>query len=166
MEYVWSHNIVLVMNITAESCAYANSILIRSKIWDNKYPNVDVLPWLLLSDLKTAPVQENDFSSGISSKSTKLIHRGVRYLQKAIMKLDYKQVNASFFLCSWHLSAEFLVPLVILLYLPPLCSFFIHRRQWHVCLEWLPAWNFFLFLFGSTFKEFLQLNRPLLLAVN
>uniref|UniRef100_A0A673CY35 glycerol-3-phosphate dehydrogenase n=1 Tax=Sphaeramia orbicularis TaxID=375764 RepID=A0A673CY35_9TELE len=29
---------------------------------------------------------------------TKLIHGGVRYLQKAIMKLDYKQVNASFFL--------------------------------------------------------------------
>lgn len=22
------------------------------------------------------------------------------------------------------------------------CSFFIHEKQWHVCLEWLPAWNF------------------------
>lgn len=31
MEYVWPHNIVLVMNITVESCAYANSILIHSK---------------------------------------------------------------------------------------------------------------------------------------
>lgn len=51
--------------------------------------------------------------------SSELIHGGVRYLQKAIMKSDYKQVNASFFLGSWHLSAEFLVPLVILLYLPP-----------------------------------------------
>lgn len=59
------------------------------KIWDNKYPNVDVFPWLLLSDLKTALVQGDDFSSGTSSRSTKLIHGGVRYLQKAIMKLDY-----------------------------------------------------------------------------
>ncbi|KAK2906144.1 hypothetical protein Q8A73_010087 [Channa argus] len=41
--------------------------------------------------LKTAPVQGDDFSSGTSSHSTKLIHGGVRYLQKAIMKLDYKQ---------------------------------------------------------------------------
>uniref|UniRef100_A0A4W6FP16 glycerol-3-phosphate dehydrogenase n=1 Tax=Lates calcarifer TaxID=8187 RepID=A0A4W6FP16_LATCA len=48
--------------------------------------------------LKTAPVQGDNFSSGTSSRSTKLIHGGVRYLQKAIMKLDYKQVNASFFL--------------------------------------------------------------------
>uniref|UniRef100_A0A672HT16 glycerol-3-phosphate dehydrogenase n=1 Tax=Salarias fasciatus TaxID=181472 RepID=A0A672HT16_SALFA len=46
-----------------------------------------------LSDLKTAPVQRDDFSSGTSSRSTELIHGGVRYLQKAIMKLDYKQVN-------------------------------------------------------------------------
>uniref|UniRef100_A0A3B4ZF41 glycerol-3-phosphate dehydrogenase n=1 Tax=Stegastes partitus TaxID=144197 RepID=A0A3B4ZF41_9TELE len=67
-------------------------------IWDSKYPNVDVFLWLLLSDLKTAPVQGDDFSSGTSSRSTELIHGGVRYLQKAIMKLDYKQVNASFFL--------------------------------------------------------------------
>lgn len=72
----------------------------RLKIWDNKYPDVDVFPWLLLSDLKTALVQGDDFSSGTSSRSTKLIHGGVRYLQKAIMKLDYKQVNASFFLRS------------------------------------------------------------------
>uniref|UniRef100_A0A667ZUG4 Glycerol-3-phosphate dehydrogenase, mitochondrial n=1 Tax=Myripristis murdjan TaxID=586833 RepID=A0A667ZUG4_9TELE len=48
--------------------------------------------------LKTALVERDDFSSGTSSRSTKLIHGGVRYLQKAIMKLDYEQVNASFFL--------------------------------------------------------------------
>uniref|UniRef100_A0A671YU12 glycerol-3-phosphate dehydrogenase n=1 Tax=Sparus aurata TaxID=8175 RepID=A0A671YU12_SPAAU len=67
-----------------------------------------VLPLYLLvlsngcvgGDLKTALVQGDDFSSGTSSQSTKLIHGGVRYLQKAIMKLDYKQVNASFFLRS------------------------------------------------------------------
>ncbi|XP_069838823.1 glycerol-3-phosphate dehydrogenase, mitochondrial [Dendropsophus ebraccatus] len=41
--------------------------------------------------LKTALVERDDFSSGTSSRSTKLIHGGVRYLQKAIMKLDVEQ---------------------------------------------------------------------------
>lgn len=44
--------------------------------------------------LKTALVERDDFSSGTSSRSTKLIHGGVRYLQKAIMKLDLEQVVA------------------------------------------------------------------------
>lgn len=35
----------------------------------------------------------DDFSSGTSSRSTKLIHGGVRYLQKAILQLDFEQVN-------------------------------------------------------------------------
>lgn len=47
---------------------------------------------ILSPDLKTALVERNDFSSGTSSRSTKLIHGGVRYLQKAIMQLDYEQV--------------------------------------------------------------------------
>ncbi|GAA6083910.1 glycerol-3-phosphate dehydrogenase, mitochondrial isoform X1, partial [Tachysurus ichikawai] len=42
-------------------------------------------------NLKTALVERSDFSSGTSSRSTKLIHGGVRYLQKAIMRLDYEQ---------------------------------------------------------------------------
>ena len=42
--------------------------------------------------LKTALVEKYDFSSGTSSRSTKLIHGGVRYLQKAIMGLDLEQV--------------------------------------------------------------------------
>ncbi|XP_056392575.1 glycerol-3-phosphate dehydrogenase, mitochondrial [Hyla sarda] len=41
--------------------------------------------------LKTALVERDDFSSGTSSRSTKLIHGGVRYLQKAIMRLDIEQ---------------------------------------------------------------------------
>ncbi|NXQ19703.1 GPDM protein, partial [Peucedramus taeniatus] len=41
--------------------------------------------------LKTALLERDDFSSGTSSRSTKLIHGGVRYLQKAIMKLDIEQ---------------------------------------------------------------------------
>lgn len=35
--------------------------------------------------LKTALIEADDFASGTSSRSTKLIHGGVRYLQKAIL---------------------------------------------------------------------------------
>lgn len=41
--------------------------------------------------LKTAMVEKYDFSSGTSSRSTKLIHGGVRYLQKAVFNLDIEQ---------------------------------------------------------------------------
>ncbi|XP_059607589.1 glycerol-3-phosphate dehydrogenase, mitochondrial isoform X1 [Phlebotomus argentipes] len=41
--------------------------------------------------LKTALVEADDFASGTSSRSTKLIHGGVRYLQKAILGLDFEQ---------------------------------------------------------------------------
>jgi len=41
--------------------------------------------------LKTALVEAEDFASGTSSKSTKLIHGGVRYLQKAILGVDIEQ---------------------------------------------------------------------------
>ncbi|XP_019638356.1 PREDICTED: glycerol-3-phosphate dehydrogenase, mitochondrial-like [Branchiostoma belcheri] len=43
--------------------------------------------------LRTALVERDDFSAGTSSRSTKLIHGGVRYLQKAIMGLDKEQYN-------------------------------------------------------------------------
>ncbi|KAI0181854.1 FAD dependent oxidoreductase-domain-containing protein [Hypoxylon sp. FL1284] len=41
--------------------------------------------------LKVAVVERDDFSSGTSSKSTKLVHGGVRYLEKAVWNLDYNQ---------------------------------------------------------------------------
>jgi glycerol-3-phosphate dehydrogenase len=41
--------------------------------------------------LKVALVERDDFSSGASSKSTKLVHGGVRYLEKAFWNLDYGQ---------------------------------------------------------------------------
>lgn len=43
--------------------------------------------------LNTAMVEKYDFSSGTSSRSTKLIHGGVRYLQKAILGFDLEQVR-------------------------------------------------------------------------
>jgi glycerol-3-phosphate dehydrogenase len=41
--------------------------------------------------LKVALVERDDFASGTSSKSTKLVHGGVRYLEKAVWELDYNQ---------------------------------------------------------------------------
>jgi glycerol-3-phosphate dehydrogenase len=41
--------------------------------------------------LKVALLERDDFSCGTSSRSTKLIHGGVRYLEKAVFNLDYSQ---------------------------------------------------------------------------
>jgi glycerol-3-phosphate dehydrogenase len=45
--------------------------------------------------LKVAMVERDDFSAGTSSKSTKLVHGGVRYLEKAVWELDYSQYGHS-----------------------------------------------------------------------
>lgn len=42
--------------------------------------------------LKVALVEKDDFSAGTSSRSTKLIHGGVRYLEQAVKKFDRKQL--------------------------------------------------------------------------
>jgi glycerol-3-phosphate dehydrogenase len=44
-----------------------------------------------LRGLKVCLVEKNDFASQTSSKSTKLIHGGVRYLEQAVKKLDWAQ---------------------------------------------------------------------------
>ncbi|KAJ1948255.1 mitochondrial glycerol-3-phosphate dehydrogenase, partial [Dispira parvispora] len=43
--------------------------------------------------LKVAMVERDDFSAGTSSRSTKLVHGGVRYLEKAFWELDREQYN-------------------------------------------------------------------------
>lgn len=43
--------------------------------------------------LKVALVERLDFSEGTSSRSTKLIHGGVRYLEIAVKTLDRVQLN-------------------------------------------------------------------------
>lgn len=43
--------------------------------------------------LKVALVERFDFGSGTSSKSTKLVHGGVRYLEKAVFNLDAQQYH-------------------------------------------------------------------------
>lgn len=49
-----------------------------------------------LRDLKVALVERDDFASGTSSRSTKLIHGGVRYLEKAFFNLDPGQLKLVF----------------------------------------------------------------------
>lgn len=46
--------------------------------------------------LSVALVERDDFSSGTSSRSTKLIHGGVRYLEKAFFNFDYGQLKLVF----------------------------------------------------------------------
>lgn len=60
---------------------YLQIVQFKKLIWSSGY-----------AGLSTALVEKDDFASGTSSRSTKLIHGGVRYLQKAIMKLDFEQV--------------------------------------------------------------------------
>lgn len=43
--------------------------------------------------LRTALVERDDFSAGTSSRSTKLVHGGVRYLEQAVKRLDAGQFN-------------------------------------------------------------------------
>jgi glycerol-3-phosphate dehydrogenase len=43
--------------------------------------------------LRVALVERDDFAAGTSSKSTKLVHGGVRYLEKAVWELDYSQYS-------------------------------------------------------------------------
>lgn len=46
--------------------------------------------------LRVGLVEREDFSSGTSSRSTKLIHGGVRYLEKAVFNVDYGQLKLVF----------------------------------------------------------------------
>ncbi|MBL7802635.1 MAG: FAD-dependent oxidoreductase [Saprospiraceae bacterium] len=46
-----------------------------------------------LRGLKVALVEKNDFAAETSSRSTKLIHGGVRYLEQAVKKLDFGQLR-------------------------------------------------------------------------
>jgi glycerol-3-phosphate dehydrogenase len=44
-----------------------------------------------LRGLKTVQLEAEDFASGASSTSTKMVHGGVRYLQEAIRNFDFKE---------------------------------------------------------------------------
>lgn len=46
-----------------------------------------------LRGLKVALIERDDFAAGTSSKSTKLVHGGVRYLEQAFKKFDFAQLR-------------------------------------------------------------------------
>ncbi|KAG1659686.1 hypothetical protein FOA52_004325 [Chlamydomonas sp. UWO 241] len=46
--------------------------------------------------IKTVLIEREDFGSGTSSKSTKLVHGGVRYLEKAVFQADPSQLKLVF----------------------------------------------------------------------
>ncbi len=46
--------------------------------------------------LQTALIEREDFAAGTSSRSTKLVHGGVRYLEKAVFSFDYGQLKLVF----------------------------------------------------------------------
>ncbi|KAK9849952.1 hypothetical protein WJX84_010898 [Apatococcus fuscideae] len=46
--------------------------------------------------LRTVVVEKEDFGAGTSSRSTKLVHGGVRYLEKAVFNADYGQLKLVF----------------------------------------------------------------------
>lgn len=46
-----------------------------------------------LRGYKVILLEKNDFASGASSKSSKLVHGGVRYLEKAIKEFDKSQYD-------------------------------------------------------------------------
>lgn len=88
--------------------------------------------------LKTALVEADDFASGTSSRSTKLIHGGVRYLQKAIMQLDIEQYRmvkealherASMLESAPHLAHPLPIMLPVYTYV---CALMKHKLLMHV----------------------------------
>lgn len=46
--------------------------------------------------LKTALIERDDFGCGTSSRSTKAVHGGVRYLEKAFSNFDFRQMKLVF----------------------------------------------------------------------
>lgn len=81
--------------------------------------------------LNVACVERGDFASGTSSKSTKLVHGGVRYLEAAIKQLDIAQYRlvtealrerATFLRIAPHLTDE--LPIALPVYRPWLVPYF------------------------------------------
>uniref|UniRef100_A0A4W5PQ68 glycerol-3-phosphate dehydrogenase n=1 Tax=Hucho hucho TaxID=62062 RepID=A0A4W5PQ68_9TELE len=93
----------------------------------------------------------DDFSSGTSSQSTKLIHGGVRYLQKAIMKLDYEQYM--------------MVKEVKMVYFPFNCTFStVCERWWQLPYHWAEIKMYNLVAGAVTLELFPMLKRNKLLG--
>lgn len=82
--------------------------------------------------LRVALVERDDFSSGTSSKSTKLVHGGVRYLEKAFLRLDWDQFQmvrealherATLLRIAPHLTSQ--LPIMV-----PICNWLMIPYYW------------------------------------
>ncbi|CAG8454782.1 17699_t:CDS:2 [Funneliformis caledonium] len=89
--------------------------------------------------LKVALVERDDFAAGTSSRSTKLVHGGVRYLEKAVKELDYGQ---------YKLVKEALHERYTFLQIAPYLSY-----QLPIMLPIYKWWQVPYFWFGSKFYD-------------
>eukprot|EP00871_Galdieria_phlegrea_P000687 jgi/Galph1/1619/GphlegSOOS_G306.1 len=69
---------------------------LRSAGKDEKPLDILVIGGGCTRGLSVGLVERDDFASGTSSRSTKLIHGGIRYLEKAFFNLDPKQLGLVF----------------------------------------------------------------------
>uniref|UniRef100_A0A0R3RCF0 glycerol-3-phosphate dehydrogenase n=1 Tax=Brugia timori TaxID=42155 RepID=A0A0R3RCF0_9BILA len=97
----------------------------------------------------------DDFSSGTSSRSTKLIHGGVRYLQAAIFGLDIEQYRmvkealferANLIHCAPHLSYP--LPIMLPIY-----------KLWQVPYYWLGIKAYDIVSGGRVLKKSYYINK-------
>ena len=99
--------------------------------------------------LKVALVEKEDFASGTSSRSTKLLHGGVRYLRDAVFKLDLKSLELVYDALRerWHMlnSNRYLCqPLGILI--PTytywdLAQYYVGIKMYEVCAKVATLFN-------------------------
>ena len=107
--------------------------------------------------LSVALVEKSDFSSETSSRSTKLIHGGVRYLEKAFWELDLSQFQlvtealkerSTVLHIAPHLTSE--VPILIPIFQWWRVSFFFFFFFKHEIFDFLK--NIFKFIYFLDFK--------------
>lgn len=98
----------------------------------------------VLRGLKVALVEKDDFASGTSSKSTKLIHGGLRYLEQGELKLVFESVNERNRLM--RLARHLVRPL------PFLVARYRGDRRWLVTLD-LGLWLYEALCFFGGYKN-------------
>ncbi len=98
----------------------------------------------VLRGLKVALVEKLDFASGTSSKSTKLIHGGLRYLEQGELKLVFESVNERNRLM--RLARHLVRPL------PFLVARFKGDRRWLVTLD-IGLWLYEALCFFGGYKN-------------
>lgn len=69
--------------VPPSACLPASAALPANRHAASPPPSPPLLSAFLRRGLKTAMVEREDFAAGTSSRSTKLVHGGVRYLEKA-----------------------------------------------------------------------------------